>query len=41
MAFSQTGQSWLIPRIRFRRGSIVHRQRFAQVPTGFLEEEGG
>jgi hypothetical protein len=35
-----TGEGRKIPKIRFRRGSIVHRKKFAQVPTGFLEEKG-
>ena len=32
-----TGEGRKIPKIRFRRGSIVHRRKFAEVPTGFLE----
>lgn len=34
-----TGQGRKIPRIRFRRGSVVHRKRLASVPTGFLDKE--
>jgi hypothetical protein len=34
-----TGEGRKIPKIRFRRGSIVHRKKFASVPTGFLEED--
>jgi hypothetical protein len=33
-----TGEGRKIPKIRFRRGSIVHRKKFASVPTGFLDE---
>lgn len=33
------GQGRKIPRIRFRRGTVVHRKRLAQVPTGFLDKE--
>jgi hypothetical protein len=34
-----TGQGRKIPRIRFRRGSVVHRKRLASVPTGFFDKE--
>jgi hypothetical protein len=34
-----TGEGRKIPKIRFRRGSVVHRKKFASVPTGFLDEE--
>ena len=36
-----TGQGRKIPRIRFRRGTVVHRKRLASVPTGFLDREKG
>jgi hypothetical protein len=35
-----TGEGRKIPKIRFRRGSIVHRKKFSAVPTGFLEDGG-
>lgn len=34
-----TGEGRKVPRIRFRRGTVVHRKRLAQVPTGFLDQE--
>ena len=34
-----TGEGRKVPKIRFRRGSIVHRKKFASMPTGFLDEE--
>lgn len=34
-----TGHGRKIPRIRFRRGTVVHRKRLEQVPTGFLDKE--
>ena len=34
-----TGEGRKVPKIRFRRGSVVHRKKFASVPTGFLDEE--
>jgi hypothetical protein len=34
-----TGKGRKIPRIRFRRGSVVHRKRLASVPTGFFDKE--
>lgn len=34
-----TGEGRKIPRIRFRRGTVVHRKRLASVPTGFLDKE--
>ena len=36
-----TGVGRKVPKIRFRRGSVVHRKRMAQVPTGFLDKEKG
>lgn len=36
-----TGPGRTIPRIRFRRGTVVHRKRLASVPTGFLDREKG
>jgi hypothetical protein len=36
-ALCWTGEGRKIPKIRFRRGSIVHRKKLAEVPTGFLE----
>ena len=36
-----TGQGRKIPKIRFRRGTVVHRKRLASVPTGFLDLEKG
>lgn len=36
-----TGPGRKIPRIRFRRGTVVHRKRLASVPTGFLDMEKG
>jgi hypothetical protein len=33
-----TGEGRKIPKIRFRRGSIVHRKKLAEMPTGFLDE---
>jgi len=35
-----TGQGRTVPRIRFRKGGFVHRQRLAEVPTGFLLPQG-
>ena len=35
-----TGEGRKIPKIRFRRGTVVHRKKFTAVPTGFLEEKG-
>lgn len=34
-----TGEGRKIPRIRFRKGCIVHRRRLSAVPTGYLSEE--
>jgi hypothetical protein len=34
-----TGEGRKIPKIRFRRGSIVHRRKLSEMPTGFLENE--
>lgn len=34
-----TGEGRKIPKIRFRRGTVVHRKRLASVPTGFLDKE--
>lgn len=34
-----TGPGRTIPRIRFRRGTVVHRKRLASMPTGFLDHE--
>lgn len=31
-----TGEGRRFPRIRFRKGSMVHRKRLASVPTGFM-----
>lgn len=31
-----TGEGRRFPRIRFRKGSVVHRKRLASVPTGFM-----
>jgi hypothetical protein len=36
-----TGPGRKVPRIRFRRGTVVHRKRLASVPTGFLDMEKG
>jgi len=36
-----TGVGRRVPRIRFRRGTVVHRKRLAQVPTGFLDKDKG
>ncbi len=33
-----TGEGRKIPKIRFRRGSIVHRKKLTEMPTGYLEE---
>ena len=33
-----TGEGRKVPKIRFRRGSIVHRKKLAEMPTGYLEE---
>jgi hypothetical protein len=33
-----TGEGRKIPKIRFRRGSIVHRRKLSEMPTGFLDE---
>lgn len=33
-----TGEGRRVPKIRFRRGSIVHRKKLAEMPTGYLEE---
>lgn len=33
------GKGRKIPKIRFRRGTVVHRKKLAQVPTGFLDKE--
>jgi hypothetical protein len=30
-----TGEGRKIPKIRFRRGTVVHRKKFTAVPTGF------
>lgn len=35
------GKGRKIPKIRFRRGTVVHRKRLASVPTGYLDEEKG
>jgi hypothetical protein len=34
-----TGEGRKIPKIRFRRGSIVHRKKLSEMPTGFLGDE--
>lgn len=34
-----TGKGRLIPKIRFRRGCIVHRRTIEKFPTGFLDDE--
>jgi hypothetical protein len=34
-----TGEGRKIPRIRFRKGCIVHRRRLSEVPTGFLGDD--
>ena len=34
-----TGEGRRVPKIRFRRGSIVHRKKLAEMPTGYLEEQ--
>lgn len=34
-----TGEGRTIPKIRFRRGTVVHRKRLASMPTGFLDKE--
>jgi len=31
-----TGEGRRFPKVRFRRGSVIHRKRLASVPTGFL-----
>jgi hypothetical protein len=36
-----TGVGRKVPRIRFRKGCIVHRKRLSEVPTGFLANELG
>jgi hypothetical protein len=35
-----TGEGRKVPRIRFRKGCFVHRQRLSEVPTGFLLPQG-
>jgi hypothetical protein len=40
-ALCWTGEGRKIPKIRFHRGSIVHRTKIAEMPTGFLEEPHG
>lgn len=35
-----TGEGRKIPRIRFRKGGFVHRQRLSEVPTGYLLPQG-
>lgn len=35
-----TGEGRKVPRIRFRKGCIVHRRRMAEVPTGYLLPHG-
>jgi len=35
-----TGQGRKVPRIRFRKGCFVHRQRMSSVPTGYLLPQG-
>jgi hypothetical protein len=35
-----TGVGRKIPQIRFRRGSVVHRKKLGQLPTGYLDKEG-
>ncbi len=34
-----TGEGRKIPKIRFRRGSIVHRRKLSEMPTGFMDME--
>jgi hypothetical protein len=34
-----TGTGRKVPRIRFRKGCIVHRRRLSEVPTGFMADE--
>jgi len=34
-----TGEGRKVPRIRFRKGCFVHRQKLSAVPTGYLSEE--
>jgi hypothetical protein len=36
-----TGEGRKIPKIRFRRGTVVHRKKLADLPTGFLAEDAG
>lgn len=36
-----TGKGGLIPKIRFRRGCIVHRKQIEDIPTGYLDDERG
>lgn len=33
------GKGRKIPKIRFRRGTVVHRRKLASVPTGYLDKE--
>ena len=34
-----TGRGRTIPKIRFRRGCIVHRRKIEDIPTGYLDDE--
>jgi hypothetical protein len=34
-----TGEGRKIPKVRFRRGSVVHRKKFSSVPTGFMDAD--
>jgi len=34
-----TGEGRKVPKIRFRRGTVVHRRRLTAVPTGFEEDD--
>lgn len=36
LALYWTGKGRTVPRVRMRKGSIVHRKRMGEVPTGFL-----
>jgi hypothetical protein len=33
-----TGEVGRVPKIRFRHGSIVHRNKVTEMPTGVLKE---
>jgi hypothetical protein len=36
-----TGEGRRVPKIRFRRGTVVHRKKLADMPTGYLDKEEG